>query len=34
VPHSIYEVIASQVDFLDAPPTKGELTHGADEEPF
>ncbi|HEV2810553.1 MAG TPA: single-stranded DNA-binding protein [Acidimicrobiales bacterium] len=34
VPHSIYEVIASQVGFLDAPPTNGESTYGDDEEPF
>ena len=34
VPHSIYEVIATQVDFLDAPPTNGEPTYANDEEPF
>ena len=34
VRHSIYEVIASQVDFLDAPPTNGEPTQALDEEPF
>jgi single-strand DNA-binding protein len=34
VRHSILEVVASQIDFLDAPPTNGEPAYGPDEEPF
>ncbi|HEV2069262.1 MAG TPA: hypothetical protein VGR26_05675 [Acidimicrobiales bacterium] len=34
VPYSIYEVVAAQGDFLDAPPVKGEPTYGDDEEAF
>jgi single-stranded DNA-binding protein len=34
VRHSIHEVVASQIDFLDPPPTNGEPTYGPDEEPF
>jgi single-strand DNA-binding protein len=34
VRHSIHEVVASQIDFLDAPPTNGDPSSGPTEEPF